>query len=293
MTMQPASPASLSSQRLNDILKSVSRLRPLPGSAVRILKALDDPSSTAGQVADIIALDQALTAYLLRAANSAALSSLIGCTTVSDAVMRLGFKQVRSLVYSTVAAGPLSTRLSGYRQGDMELWHHSIAAATAAHWLATALHYPDPEKAYVAGLLHDLGKLLLDQYVLADYNQIEAMMRSQQAPLYVIEEHLFGVDHAAVGGLMATQWQFPSELVDAIRYHHTPSMRRGQQRLAAIVNLANAMSPPPASGLGALEGRSIHPEALDVLKLNPETVEKYRARLDEILFNTEGRFPAV
>jgi putative nucleotidyltransferase with HDIG domain len=291
--MQIAPPSGLTAQRLNEILKSVSRLRPLPGNAVRILKALDDPSSTAAMIADIISLDQALTAYILRAANSAALSSLMGCTTVSEAVMRLGFKQVRSLVYSTIAAGPLSTRLSGYRQGDQELWRHSIAAATAAHWLAGALHYPDPEKAYVAGLLHDLGKLLLDQYVLADYNQIEAVMRSQQVPLYLIEEQFFGVDHAAVGGLMAAQWQFPSELADAIRYHHTPSIRRGGQRLAAIVNLSNALSPAPASGLGALEGRSIHPEALDVLKLSPETVEKFRARVDEILFNSDDRFPAL
>jgi putative nucleotidyltransferase with HDIG domain len=282
-----------SAKRLSEILKSVSRLRPLPGNAARILKALEEPNTSAGMISELIALDQALTAYLLRVANSASMGTLIGCSSVSEAVVRLGFKQVRSLVISTIAAGPLSTRLSGYRQGDKELWYHSIATASAAHWLAKALRYPDPEKAYVAGLLHDIGKLTLDQYVLADYNQIVEIMRDRQIPVWQVEEELFGIDHAGVGGMVATHWQFPTELVEAIRYHHTPSNHRGQQRLAAIVNLANALIPQHAEGLDALAGRIIHPEALDLLKLDQNTVEVYRVKLNEALFEYQSRGQAM
>jgi putative nucleotidyltransferase with HDIG domain len=288
--MLDSTPESAPSGRLNEILKTIGRLRPLPTSATRILNALDDPKTNASLISDLVALDQALTAYVLRVANSAGLGYALACSSIKDAVMRLGFKQVRSLVLSTIASGPLSSRLAGYRLGAKELWYHSVATASAAHWLAGVLRYPDTEKAYVAGLLHDIGKLTLDQFVLADYNQIIEIMRSRELPMWQVEEQLFGIDHAAVGGLVGTQWQFPEELVAAIRYHHNPSLHRPQQRLAAIVNLANALIPQEDSGRSeVLEGRVIHPEALEVLKLTDVMIEPLRERLKNALFIYESR----
>jgi putative nucleotidyltransferase with HDIG domain len=253
------------------------------------LKALDDPHATAGYVADLVALDQAITAYILKVANSVAMGYLISCSSVKDAVVRLGFKQVRSLVMNTIAYGPLSARLSGYRLGDRDLWYHSIATACAAHWLATLLNYPDPEKAYVAGLLHDVGKLVLDQFVLADYKQIEALMHSRNLPMWQIEEEQFGIDHAGVGGLAGAHWQFPNELVEAIRNHHNPSPDLADQRLAAIVNLANALSPNNLAEWASLEGRVIHPLALEILKLSSASLESIQTKLEEALFTYQDR----
>lgn len=291
--MTYAHPGIKPPKRLANILRGVSRLRPLPGNTTRLLKVLDDPTVTAGVVSELVALDQALTAYILRVANSALMGYLMSCGSVSDAVMRLGFKQLRSLVLSTVASGPLSARLSGYRLGASELWYHSIAVASAAHWLGGVLRFPDPEKAYVAGLLHDIGKLLLDQYVRADYNQMAGIMRKRKVPLWEVEKQLFGIDHAAVGGLIAEHWQFPEELADAIRDHHTPSLGRANQRLAAIVNLANALIPQKADSQNALEGRNIHPEALQILKLGEESIARLQAGLTESMFEYESRHPDI
>lgn len=287
--MDAAAMAAEPNPRLVEILRGVSRLRPLPASASRILKALEDPGATAGIVADLVALDQALTAYVLRVANSTGLGFRTACSSVRDAVMRLGFKQVRSLVLSTVASGPLSSRLNGYRLGAKELWYHSLAVANGAHWLAAALRYPDPEEAYVAGLLHDLGKLLLDQYVQADYQEITGRVQVSQTPVWQIEAELFGIDHAAVGGLMTGHWQFPPALVEAIRCHHAPVLSRSKGKLAALVNLANTIIPQPAQGLETLGERVSHPSTLEILNLNPAGVERLEKKLAEALFEYQSR----
>lgn len=278
-----------SRRRLDEIIRSVNRLRPLPGSATRILKELDNPHATARSIAELIALDQALTAYVLKVANSAAMGYLLACASVNDAVVRLGFKQIRSLVYSTIAAGPLTSRLAGYRLGDRGLWYHSVSVASSAHWLATALRFPDPEKAYVAGLLHDIGKLVLDQYVLADYNQIVHIMRSQKIPMWQVEEQFFGIDHAGVGGLAGSHWQFPGELVEAIRHHHAPSLDKPDQRLAALINLANALAPEENQEDPILSGKIVHPATIEILRINPDTLPQLAERLREGLFAYQDR----
>lgn len=283
-------PDTAEQHRLDEIIRSVNRLRPLPGSPLRILKELDNQSTSASQVADLILLDQALTAYLLKVANSAYLGFSRQCSSVQEAVVRLGFKQVRSLVYSTMASGPLGARLAGYRLGDKGLWFHSVAVASSSHWLAKALNYPDPEKAYVAGLLHDIGKLVLDQFVMADYNQIMDIMYTQKQPMWRVEEQLFGIDHAGVGALAGEHWQFPAELIEAIRYHHNPCMDQPHPQLAAIVNLANALAPSESNEDLFLAGKIIQPITYEILKLNPESTPKLAERLQASLFNYQDRF---
>ncbi len=277
-------------QRLDDIVRSVNRLRPLPGSPVRILKELDNPTTSVRKIAELIALDQAITAYLLKVANSAAMGYSRECSSVQDAVIRLGFKQVRSLVYSTMASGPLSARLSGYRLGAQGLWFHSVSVASSAHWLATALRYPEPEKAYIAGLLHDIGKLVLDQYVLADYNKIMQIIHTENQPMWKVEHHLFGVDHAEVGGFAGEHWQFPQELIAAIRYHHSPEQDQPNQQLAALVNLANALAPSDSDEDLFLVGKVITPATYEILNLNPEKTPKLAERLKASLTNYQSRF---
>lgn len=280
--------AAKPSIELERILKSVSRLRPLPVNVTRILHAIDDPKVTAGMVSDLLSLDQALTAYVLRVANSASFGYSTSCSSVKDAVMRLGFKQIRALALSTVAAGPLTRRLGGYRLGNGELWRHSVATATLARWLAQAVSYPAAEEAYVAGLLHDMGKLLLDQFVLTDYDNIIETMWKRKLYLWQVEEQLFGIDHAGVGGLMASQWGFPLGLVESIQYHHMPALSHAQPKLAAIVNIANAFTPQDTMGLGSLSVQMVHPESLHILNLDMPSLERLRVLMMKALSELDG-----
>lgn len=271
------------SARLTLILNSVQQLRPMPTNISRVLRALEDPLASAGIISDLIGLDQALAALLLQCANSAAMGYGSTCSSIDDAVMRLGFKRVRTIILGAGAAGPLNSRLNGYHIGAGKLWEHSIAAATAAGWLAKAIHYSEPEEAYVAGLLHDMGKLLLDQYVNTDYNKLIDNMKRRNLQLWQVEEQLFGIDHAGVGGLMADKWQFPAHLADAIRYHHAPSLARTKQELAALVNIANSFTPSIMNDMVDLDKRTIHPETPRILKLSDEKIAHLQTEFNESL----------
>ncbi len=279
-----------SSGRVEQVLRSIKRLRPLPANTTRLLSEVDNPESSTSSVARLIAVDQALTAYVLQVANSAYLGYSSDCTSPKDAVVRLGFKQIRSLVIGLTASGPLSQRLVGYRLGNHGLWTHSTAVAATSHWLATIFRYPDPEEAYSAGLLHDLGKLVLDQFVMADYEKIMAAMKTHDIPMWQVEEELYGMDHANVGGHIAEQWDFPAVLADAIRHHHAPHQSQVRQKLTAITNLANGIiSDDSPVQLPLTLNRDIHPETLRILGIDLNGLDKIKSRHPEAMVTYQSR----
>jgi putative nucleotidyltransferase with HDIG domain len=252
----------------------------------RVLKEVDRPEIGIGTLAALISLDQALAAMVLQASNSAALGYSRQCFTVYDAIMHVGLSRLKTILLASSATDIMKRGLHGYRLGEGELWHHSLVTAVAAEWLAQALRYPNPEEAYVSGLLHDMGKLLLDQFVLSNYSMIVFYVQRYQLPLWQVEEKLIGIDHARVGGLMAEHWNFPVPLVDSIRFHHTPSFARTNQQLPAIVNLANSFSGEFQQGNPDLFSFELHPESLNILKIDAEKVESLKVKM-----KTSGVFP--
>ncbi len=268
-------------QKLDQILASVDKMRPMPTSVTRILNALDDSNNTGGMISDLIGLDQALAASVLQMANSAGMGFATVCSSLTDAVMRLGFKRIKNLVLGAASSGPLTRRLNGYRLGAGELWNHSVATAVTAQWISRYLHYSDPEEAYVAGLLHDMGKLILDQYMMIDYSRIIELMRNYNLALWQVEEKLLGIDHSMVGSLMAQKWNFPVILVDAIRYHHAPSLARTKQQLGAIINMANTLAKTPENEKIDPFGMVVHPEALTILGVDQLQLERIKQLLYE------------
>ena len=200
--------------------------------------------------------------------------------------MQIGLGRLKSILLASSATDMLKRRLRGYKLGEGELWRHSLVTAVASEWLAQALRYPNTEEAYVSGLLHDIGKLFLDQFVLNDYAMIVDYVQRYQMQLWQVEEKLLGIDHARVGGMIAERWNFPVVLVDAIRCHHAPSFARTNQRLPAIVNLANSFSADYQITNTELFSFQIHPESLNILKLDGAGVEKLRLGM-----KNSGLFP--
>lgn len=276
----------MSTSKVDLIIRTVENLRPMPTSITRALRAIEDSSATSSEISEIIGLDQALSASILQSANSVAMGFATDCSRLSEAVMRLGFKRLKGLILGIAAVGPYNQSLKGYRFGSGELWNHSIATAVSAEWIARELRYPDPEEAYTAGLLHDMGKLFLDQFVFSDYTRIVDLMVKYKLTLYQAEEQLLGIDHAKVGSLIAEKWNFPIILVDAIHYHHTPSFARSSQKLPAIVNIANSFFENTGNQNALFFERSIHPETYQILNISQERIDQMHSQLTNYMLSS-------
>ncbi len=272
-------------QKVEAIVQSITSLRPMPANVTRIYREIEKPNITIDMLVGLISLDQALTALVLQMSNSVSLGYSRKCSTLYEAIMYIGLARLKTILLTSSATNMLKGDLSGYRLGAGELWHHSLVTAVAAEWLSQALRYPNPEEAYVSGLLHDMGKLFLDQFVLSNYDTIVDYVQMYHAQLWQVEEKLIGLDHAQVGGLIAERWNFPASLVDAIRFHHVPSYAREHSQLAAIVNLANSFAMEYQITKSALFSFELHPDVCRILKIDDVKIEKLRAGM-----KASGRF---
>ncbi|HPH96550.1 MAG TPA: HDOD domain-containing protein [Anaerolineaceae bacterium] len=281
MTVQPASPAV--ARRLQLILQSIDRIRPLSTSVTRVLNALSSDTAGAGMIAELLGLDPALAANVLQAANSAYLGYGPTCTNLQEAVMRLGFARIRTITMGVAASGSLNHSLPGYRLATGDLWNHSVSVAMAAQWFARSLGFNNPEDAYVAGLLHDIGKVVLDQFVMMDYNRLYEYAFNNRVSFSKAETMVFSIDHGKVGGLMAKKWNFPMALIEAIGGHHQPWMVESQPRLAAVIHIANALAPMDPAMMNRLGPRELLPEALEILNLPAEKLERLRVSMVNFL----------
>ena len=191
---------------------------PLPvfsQSALRILRLLDQAESTAEQIERIAAADPVVAGNLVRVANSALFTGCPETATIRNAVTRLGYLTTRKIVLATVFR-PIFTRPS-----MRPLLQHSLEAAELAHHLAVRAPAINREEAFLCGLLHDVGKLLLDRFNLFDSARMGGLLEHGCPPVYA-ENLLMGCDHGTAGADIAAHWRLPARHAEAIRYHHRP-----------------------------------------------------------------------
>ncbi|HMQ53896.1 MAG TPA: HDOD domain-containing protein [Anaerolineae bacterium] len=224
------------------IVSQVDNLKPLPSSITRALKMMDDPEASFDQLVSILQVDQALTVRILKQANSAYYGFRAPASTLQEGIIRLGMRRLKNILLTLSFSSTLGRRLAGYNLGHGDLWRHSVAVAMVAQRLAERVHYANVDEAYVAGLLHDLGKLVLDQHFKIDWTQVLEAGREFQLSLIDVEEKLFEMNHAQVGGELAQRWELPAELIDAIAYHHMPVMAKTAAKLTAIVHIADILA---------------------------------------------------
>ena len=230
---------------LYNIINRVDELPEVPQIAFRAIQLLNNPETDVTDLAEVISSDQALTAKVLRLCNSAYYGLPRKVTTVSEAVVIVGFSSIKSLVLMITTQSSMNKGLLGYKIGPGEFWRHSIATAEAARFLAQHIKYEKPEECFIAGLIHDIGKMVLNQHALPEVYRATNLSQKEHLPVHVAEERILGFDHAGIGAALAERWNFPPVLVESLRRHHSfePLYLDGKAvPLPTIVGIANLLS---------------------------------------------------
>lgn len=212
-------PPLLSEEEVTECLNSFTDLRAMSPIASKVIELTSCNDSTLESIADAIRTDPAIAVKLIRIANSAAFARPESVSTPLEAVRRLGLQQVRQHVTNLEIMENLSD--TGTNTLDAKLfWEHSLAVASASAMIAKATNAMSPDLAYTAGLLHDMGRLLLSQALEEDYPESIQFARENQLALDPIERRMFGVDHASVMDSILKKWDLSDELIAPIVHHH-------------------------------------------------------------------------
>ncbi|MGE0599840.1 MAG: HDOD domain-containing protein [Dehalococcoidia bacterium] len=225
----------------NELLNRVDDLPPLPAVAAKVMGMAEDDRTSAMDLAQVLATDQALTAKLIRISNSAYYGFARRISTVREAVVMLGFKQVRQV---SVGASMMNTfKRSGLNDGfDLDLfWGHSVGVAVAAEALAKKTLGAKPEDAFTAGILHDIGRLVLRQVLPHEFSQAISLARTGEMSLHDAELEVTGYAHDEIGQALGERWKFPGHLVDAVRCHHDETLTAAADGLAGVIAQSNRL----------------------------------------------------
>lgn len=257
---------------LEKLLNQVDKLPSNFYIAVKAAKMLDDFNVDIQELSKIIGMDESLTTQLLRLCNSAQYGFSRKIVSVSDAIAKLGFKTLKSLVFVIVSKGSFNQELEGYDLPKGELWKNSIACAVYSKYLAKLTGYKDPELAFTAGLLRDIGKLIVHQYVKEGYNKILELVDSENIGFSEAEERVLGYNHTQIGAKIAEKWNFPKVLEEVIEFHHNPKIAKDNSedyKLINIVHVADSIAMILGVGIGN-DGmmHNLDMKALETLKMD-------------------------
>lgn len=229
-------------ETLKRITQEISELPTLPTVVTQMISMVNDPKTTAADLARVISTDQALTAKILRLVNSAFYGFQRKIGTVNLAIVILGFEAVKNLSLSLSIVKQLFSDVENTVFDHKRFWEHSVACAMAGRLLSERLKYRTNGEAFAAGVLHDVGKLVLSQHFREELELALDLAWREDIPMHEAESAVIGVTHAEIGGELANMWNLPSRLAHAIAYHHDPAQAPESQQLAGVVHLADILA---------------------------------------------------
>jgi putative nucleotidyltransferase with HDIG domain len=241
----------------------------MPGAAVKLLALVDDPGVSVPQIESILRQDPGLTANLLRLANSAyfGIPSKVG--SVRQAVILLGLKRLVHMVIATCTSAIMDRTVPGYDLPAGELWRHSLAVSVAAEGLVRELKLDAAEEIFTAALLHDIGKIVLGQFVQDDYAKI-ALALEQGLAFETAESIVLGTTHAEIGAQVLSKWSLPEGIVHAVRWHHESEKSERPDPMLDVVHVANMLCLMIGIGVGR-DGLSYRPSPVVTKRLGLTT----------------------
>jgi HD-like signal output (HDOD) protein len=266
----------------------ISRMPSLPVTVTRVLDICNNPAASAIELSRVISLDPVLMGQVLRLVNSAFCGLREAVPSLPRAIIMLGMNTVKNLALSSAVL----KALGGNRPGSLpmeQFWLHSLCTGVAARWFATLKGVrPDASWDYfVGGLLHDLGKIPLNNVCPAEYGTIISRTAAGQVPLCEAERDTLGLDHAQVGAMIARQWKLGNLLEDCLAHHHTPFLARIENReMVGLVELADMCA--KRFEVGSAGGSAPGGEEMEVICLSRGVSEDDLVALGEVLSEEIG-----
>lgn len=249
------------------LVDDVSALVSLPEVVQRLNETINDANATAADIARIISQDPALATRLLKIANSPLYGSSRQIDSILRAVTLLGTKQIRDLAYSAIASKMFAGMPSEIISVE-DFWHHSLYCGLLARTLAQLTGgVTSPDTLLTAGLLHDLGQLILFHRTPQHAHQAILLTIQGEANKDMVsaEREVLGFDHTEIGAELAQQWHLPPVLRECIAFHHAPEKAKQFPREVAIVYIANVIASLPYGDI---------PDATDLARINPAALQR-------------------
>jgi putative nucleotidyltransferase with HDIG domain len=230
--------APLDSRAVHDLTRHILNLPALPVITTKLLQSVDNPSVSSNHIAGLLASDQALSARILRLANSPYYGFAHEIRTVHLAVTLLGNDTIANLALSMSVVNRFSQRFEDDRFDHTRFWEHSMSVGVLAERLAKRLRSRSTGSAYTAGILHDIGKLIIHEYLHPAYRQIENLVMLGGLSSATAEKQVLGTDHADIGGYLCRNWNIPEEITAAVARHHLDDNTDAGE-VATLIALAN------------------------------------------------------
>lgn len=224
----------------DEISKLVERMPAFPQGVTKVLELASKPNCAPKDLVKVIEHDPVMTMKVLKLVNSAYFGLSRPINSINHGVVYVGINTIKNLALSIAAIGMLpKANDAGFDMNQFLM--HSLGVAGIAKLLAERLQVPDKDATdyFVAGLLHDFGKVVLAQYKPAEFQQALQRAREEQIPLHQVEQAIYGISHAEIGGALAEVWKLPGNLVDCIRYHHQLDASIEDSRIRDAVFAAN------------------------------------------------------
>ncbi len=226
------------------IYSKIDEIPTLPTVLLKLLASLEDRRSNAADIAELISKDPALTSKILKVANSAYYGFPGEITSLERAVALLGFNMVRSLALSMTVINTISSGKRYKCFSEEDLWVHSITVATVMQEIVDRMDFApeDSEHIFIIGLLHDIGKIVFDQFFSDLFEKVIEECSANGFKLYMAEQRVFGMDHGEVGGIILKRWKFPRVIYIPIAIHHKSDIpREADQVTASLLKLADSL----------------------------------------------------
>jgi putative nucleotidyltransferase with HDIG domain len=272
----------VATDRIQLLVDKIEELPPLPSLVFQIHELLADPDFSMDKLEELIGQDQSLVAKLIKVSNSVLYGGVGEVGSLRQALTRLGTRTVKSLVLATSTRTFFSKKQSATGISSQLLWQHSVECGLAARRVARKVGYSDPDEAFVGGVLHDIGKLVMLLKLPDEYRKVQKMKKSEGANELALESEVLGCDHAEIGDKLMKKWKMPPSLRACVQMHHRFKEPGDDDLLVPIVAYGNYL----AHTCGAqAESNQMESQAdIDALVIRLQlTEEQNKALKDEII----------